>query len=119
MRIDEQVRRCTSFLSIRKNADGGHTFHPVGTAFFIGEVLGRGRAIKYAVTARHVVDASRPYGSLWLRCISTNGKKKLFECPSDSWWSHPTTDWAAAGFKDTLLRCSMKREVFYGYEKAI
>ena len=27
--------------------------------------------------------------------------------------------WAAAGFKDTLLRCSMKREVFYGYEKAI
>ena len=27
--------------------------------------------------------------------------------------------WAAAGFKDTLLRCSMKREVLYGYEKAI
>jgi len=27
--------------------------------------------------------------------------------------------WAAAGFKDTLLRCSMKREMSYGYEKAI
>lgn len=27
--------------------------------------------------------------------------------------------WAAAGFKDTLLRWSMKLEVFYGNEKAI
>jgi transposase InsO family protein len=27
--------------------------------------------------------------------------------------------WAVPGFKDTLLRCSLKREVSYGYEKAI
>ena len=27
--------------------------------------------------------------------------------------------WAAAGFKDTLLRWSMKPEVVYGYEKEI
>ncbi|MDM0118127.1 extracellular solute-binding protein [Variovorax sp. J22R133] len=27
--------------------------------------------------------------------------------------------WAAAGFKDTLLRCEMKPEVVYGNEKAI
>ena len=32
---------------------------------------------------------------------------------------HADLHWAAAGFKDTLLRCSMKREVFYGYEKTI
>ena len=28
-------------------------------------------------------------------------------------------DWAAAGFKDTLLRWKMKPEVVYGNEKAI
>ena len=27
--------------------------------------------------------------------------------------------WAAAGFKDTLLRCEMKPEVVHGNEKAI
>ncbi len=27
--------------------------------------------------------------------------------------------WAAAGFKDTLLRCEMKLEIFYGNEKEI
>ena len=27
--------------------------------------------------------------------------------------------WATAGFIDTLLRCEMKLEVFYGYEKEI
>ena len=30
-----------------------------------------------------------------------------------------TLDWAAAGFKDTLLRCQMKREVANGDEKKI
>lgn len=96
MKIDEQVRQCTSFLSIRKRTDQGDSIHPIGTAFYIGEVLGNGRAIKYAVTARHVVDASRPHGSLWVRCVRPNGRKALFECPIDSWWCHPTTDVAVA-----------------------
>ncbi len=29
------------------------------------------------------------------------------------------SDWAAAGFKDTLFRWSTKSEVVYGYEEAI
>jgi hypothetical protein len=28
-------------------------------------------------------------------------------------------DWAAAGLKDTLLRCEVKPEVVYGNEKAV
>lgn len=93
MRIDEQVRHCTSFLAVRKESNGAIEFHPVGTAFFIGENVGRDRWAKYAVTARHVIDASRPHGSLWMRCVSRDGKKKkLFEFPQDGWWSHPTTD---------------------------
>ena len=31
----------------------------------------------------------------------------------------PMDQWAAAGFKDTLLRWSMKPEVVYGNEKEI
>lgn len=93
MRIDEQVRHCTSFLAVRKGSNGASEFHRKGTAFFIGENVGRDRWIKYAVTARHVVDMARPLGSLWMRCVSLDGnKKKLFEFPQDGWWSHPTTD---------------------------
>lgn len=95
MRIDDQAHQCTSFLSVRKTTDGDK-FQPVGTAFYIGEQLGNNRAIKYVVTARHVIDASRPNGSLWIRCIHDNGTLAMFECPTDSWWCHPTTDIAVA-----------------------
>jgi hypothetical protein len=96
VRIDEQIRRCTSFLSIRKEQRDGWAFYPVGTAFYVGELLGNDRAIKYVVTARHLVDGSRPFGSLWVRCVATTGEKRLFELPTDSWWQHPTTDVAIA-----------------------
>lgn len=69
----------------------------MGTAFFVGEELGSGRAIKYAVTARHVVDASRPHGALWMRFVSQNNdRRKLFEFPTDDWWLHPSSDVAVA-----------------------
>lgn len=96
MKIDEQTRESTSLLFLKSSQADGFRLTPVGTAFYIGEQLGRGRAIKYIVTARHVVDGSRPVGSLWIRCIHTNGKKFLFELPTDSWWSHPHTDVAIA-----------------------
>ncbi|HUP25000.1 MAG TPA: hypothetical protein VNB06_18925 [Thermoanaerobaculia bacterium] len=97
MRIDEQVRHCTSFLAVRSEEEDGSRFQPIGTAFFIGEELGRGRAIKYAVTARHVIDASRPYGALWMRCVSQGSdRRKLFEFSADDWWLHPTADVAVA-----------------------
>lgn len=97
MRIDEQLTSGTAFLSTREETEEGCTFHPQGTAFFIGELLPKGRAINYVVTARHVIDSTMPNGSLWVRCGSSGEQKRtLFELPHDSWWLHPTTDIAVA-----------------------
>lgn len=98
MRIDEQVRKCVSFLSIRE-ADyepGVSRFIPVGTAFFVGVSVGRDRVIKYVVTARHVIENSRPRGPLYLRCQDGEEATKIFQLPQDFWWSHPTADVSAA-----------------------
>lgn len=97
MRIDEQVNQCTSFLVLRTEVTGAWRFSPAGTAFFVGVNVGRDRWAKYAVTARHVIDGSRPHGPLWMRCVSQDGKKKkLFEYAQDAWWLHPTADVALA-----------------------
>lgn len=99
MRIDERARQCVAFLSVRVDAPTAHSsfFRPVGTVFFVGESLGRDRWIKYAVTARHVIDGSRPHGPLHIRCASRDGgKRKIFLMPQDVWWSHPLADIAVA-----------------------
>lgn len=97
MRIDEQVNQCTSFLVLRTEVTGAWRFSPAGTAFFVGVNVGRDCWAKYAVTARHVIDGSRPHGPLWMRCVSQDGKKKkLFEYAQDAWWLHPTADVALA-----------------------
>lgn len=98
MKIDYQAQLCTAFLAVRTSADDkGASFAPMATAFFIGESLSEDRAIKYIVTARHVIDQARRHGSLWMRCISPDGKRKaMYEFPVDDWWVHPTTDVAVA-----------------------
>jgi hypothetical protein len=98
MKIDYQAQLCTAFLAIRTSEDDkGASFAPMATAFFIGESLSEDRAIKYIVTARHVIDQARRHGSLWMRCISPDGKRKaMYEFPVDAWWVHPTTDVAVA-----------------------
>lgn len=97
MRIDEQARQCVSFLVHVDKADNGSVrqFVPVGTAFYVGINVGRDRWIKYAITARHVIESSRSEGALYVRCIGKNGKKKLFQFPQDHWWVHPSSDVAA------------------------
>jgi hypothetical protein len=97
MRIDEQTRESTSLLFLKEDKPNGRfTLKPVGTAFYLSEDLGRDRLIPYIVTARHVVDGSRPHGSLWVRHIRKDGKRFLSEIPVDSWWAHPNTDIAIA-----------------------
>lgn len=98
MRIDDQVRKCVAFLSIREEnyEPGVSRFIPVGTAFFVGVGVGRDRVIKYIITARHVIENSRPRGPLYLRCVNNDGATKIFELPQEFWWSHPTADVAAA-----------------------
>jgi len=109
MRIDEQVRESTSLLFLKKDvANGGFDLTPVGTAFYISEQLGRDRSISYLVTARHVVDGSRPIGSLWVRLVRKDGKKLVFEIPSDSWWCHPHTDIAIGPISMSMREFEMR-----------
>jgi hypothetical protein len=93
MRIDEQVRRCTTFLSVEV---GEGRFSPRGTGFLVGEVFEGGYSVQFLVTARHVVDHSRRFGALWVRGVRQDGSTKLWKCPTDDWWMHPTTDVAVA-----------------------
>ena len=97
MRIDEQARQCVSFLYLCEQGSQPDrvAFRPVGTAFYVGIDLGRDRWVNYAVTARHVVDGSRPYGDLHIRCVNEQGELTVMRLPHDDWWLHPTTDVAA------------------------
>lgn len=97
MRIDEQARQCVSFLHIGEQGSQPDrmAFRPVGTAFYVGIDVGRDRWVNYAVTARHVIDASRPHGDLYIRCVNAKGQLTVMRLPHDDWWLHPTTDVAA------------------------
>lgn len=108
MRVDEQARECVSFLYVRQaQPDGTFQLRPVGTAFYIGVNLGRDRYLKYAVTARHVVEGSRPHGSLVVRCVGSQ-RRVLFELPQDNWWLHPSTDVAIATLEIVLEDFGLK-----------
>ena len=53
---------------------------------------------------------------------SSNSQSRIYGYLRDSMQSTESSrskEWAAAGFKDTLLRCQMKREVANGDEKKI
>jgi hypothetical protein len=94
MLIDEQFRKCTTFLFIDKLDEdtGVSTRVPAATAFFLGVPLGDQASVIYAVTARHVIDASRPYGPLFVRINTTVGTYKDFRTFQDDWVSDPSTD---------------------------
>lgn len=69
----------------------------MGTAFFVGvELKPVDRWAVYAVTARHVIDGTRPRGAVYLRCVPEAGKTRLLECPHDSWKTAAGTDIAIA-----------------------
>lgn len=103
MLIDDQARECVAFLSVDVSEEDTIALKPVASAFFIGENIGGDRWVKYIVTARHVLDQSRPYGPLWLRCVSKDGsEKKLAQLDHNAWIMHPTADVAVAPLQINL-----------------
>jgi hypothetical protein len=109
MRIDEQVRRCTSFLVLRKEVEEGLEIYPVGTVFCVCEKIAQDRWINYAVTARHVIDGSRPHGPLGIRCVTPDGgRTKFYALSQDRWWVHPTSDVAVAPLTIPLAEYGIK-----------
>jgi hypothetical protein len=97
MLVDEQFRRCVTFLYVDSNQSGG-VRRPVGSVFFVGlpalDDPSQGTArLVFAVTARHVIDGSE---ELWLRMRTNDGGYEDVALRRDAWVLHPTSDVAVA-----------------------
>lgn len=97
MLVDEQFRKCVSFLYVDSiDEDSGAVKRtPAATAFFVSVPVDNQGSVVYAVTARHVIDATRPYGSLYVRINKADSGFQDFEAPQDTWMCHVATDVAA------------------------
>jgi hypothetical protein len=98
MLIPANFRRSVAYLTVDDvdEKTGLAVRRPAGTVFFVAVPAGDVGISYYAVTARHVVDGSRPYGQLYLRANTKSGGFHDLPCPpQDSWETHPTSDVAA------------------------
>jgi hypothetical protein len=94
MLVDEQYRKCVTFLVVDVIDNDTRIIKriPAATAFFVQVPVNNEGFVNYAVTARHVVDASRPHGSLFVRINKISGGFQDFSAPQDAWVCHPSTD---------------------------
>lgn len=99
--VDEQFRKCVAFLTadIPDLKTGVVVRTPAASGFLVGVPLGEGvdAWAVYVVTARHVIDTSRPYGPLYVR-LNRRDRTGFddFATPQDNWTCHPQTDVAVA-----------------------
>ena len=101
MLVNEQFRKCVAFLFVDVIDDDTRTTKriPAATAFFVGVPVNNEGSVTYAVTARHVIDASRPHGELYVRINKISGGFRDFKAPQDAWACHPLTDVAVIPVK--------------------
>jgi hypothetical protein len=102
--INEELRRCVAFLCVdtRNEQTGVMNRIPAATAFFVAVPIDENAWICYAVTARHAIDLSQKYGTLYLR-VNTREDYEDVEVPQDAWVTHSTTDVAVARVADRLF----------------
>jgi hypothetical protein len=92
--VDSSFRKCVALLYVESTTDSGERgFSPCGTAFFVGFQT---EGVVYAVTARHVVDSSRPRGPLFLGVRTRSAGMVSLQVPEDAWDSLPRTDVSVA-----------------------
>lgn len=97
VRVDEEIRKCVAFLFADVVDGGVKVRRPVGTAFLVEVPMEDDQSIPYVVTARHVIDGSRPLGNLSIRFNRADGHGYTdFWAPHDTWTLHPTTDVAVS-----------------------
>ena len=99
MLVDEQFRKCVAFLFADRidPESGARRRTPVASAFLVTIPLDEENGIIYAITAMHVIDASRPYGKLTIRFNNQDGDGFTdYWAPQDDWYTHPTSDVAVA-----------------------
>lgn len=96
MLIDEQFRKCATDLwaDIPHPDTGALVRTPAASAFFVGVPLEGVEGVMrvYAVTARHVLDESRKYGSLYIRINKPNTGYDQYTARQDDWTVNPDTD---------------------------
>jgi hypothetical protein len=94
MLIVEQFRKCVTFmlLDVPDNQTGTVRRIPAATAFFVSVPIGDEYPVVYAVTARHVIYRSRPYGPIYIRINAADGTFQDIQVAQDSWVAHPSTD---------------------------
>jgi hypothetical protein len=97
MLIEEQYRKCTTFLYVDKvDAVTGETKRiPCGTAFFVSYKFDDNLYACYSITARHVISRSYSYHFLYLRINTKDGGYIDLEIPHRDWVQHHATDIAA------------------------
>lgn len=95
MLVPADFRRCVAYLTVdvRDKDTGLISRRPAGTGFFVSIPAEDQGTVIYLVTARHVIDASRKYGQLYLR-VNTTGSESVDGRLShqDDWFLHPQTD---------------------------
>ena len=71
---------------------GAPTHYPAATAFFVSVNISDNKDTVYLVTARHVLERSRPYGELYLRLNTRGHGHAEVRVPHEDWVVHPSTD---------------------------
>lgn len=100
MLIDERYRKCATFLyaDLKDEDTLAILRKPVATTFFIAShQVNFGKEV-FAVTARHVINRSRPH-PLFIRINHTDKQFTDIPAPQDSWTLNPTTDVAVLQVK--------------------
>lgn len=93
MLVNNQFLKCVTFLFVDKQGISGRTERvPIATTFLVSVPIGNDLVQIHAVTARHVIEASRQYGDLFIRLKLQAGKSKDVVTPQDKWICHMQTD---------------------------
>src|SRR5438067_815030 len=102
MFLPDNIRDCVAFVGYERRAND---FVVLGTAFFLYREIGvNEKAIVYAVTARHVIDAIklRSCHEVCLRVNRIEGGADWIKTDLLGWFSHPDDDLVDVA----VLRCN-------------
>lgn len=100
MRIPDLFRKSVTYLYVdEKEPNGKTTRKPVATAFYVG-FDNQPTSPLYVISAGHVVEQARPYGSLFIRLNRPNGTYEDVPTSPDDWVILPGSDVAAKSLAD-------------------
>ncbi len=103
MIIDDRARRSVAYVVEEGDDNGEPVKWETGTCFFVGiaaEGPGYWLDIRYAVTARHVIEAVAPPNQLYVRLNLKSGGYSDVPTDMADWFCNPATDVAVYRMRD-------------------